>query len=300
MDPVEGRVGLGVMFGPAAGRQGEEVALLPGQIPAPESTPATAPDHVVDLRRGIGLRPEALTRQDADEVAHSAGLVAGPGQRSCSLRSNGMIRVGPSSWRWCGKSARGTLLVSPDADRVGRLAVLEELRILRPSVDGRLVAGRRGHGYVSSLKSDPSSDRPTAGASRSASRLLRSGPCRIHGRSTAINRCNLILPDQAKGAVRIFSFLLRFCATTGIPTCYPAEADCQQQIGPDTEHHEQEVTVPDVRADQANPHSRSYWPRTCDWERSVVCDVCERLGDVSGKRKLTSQFSYLPQTKVRG
>ncbi len=43
-----------------------------------------------------------------------------------------------------------------------------------------------------------------------------------------------------------------------------------------------------------------FWPRTCDWERSVVCDVCGRLGDISGKRKLTSQFSYLPQTKVRG
>jgi len=119
----------------------------------------------------------------------------------------------------------------PRADRVGRLAVLEELRILRPSVDGRLVAGRRGRGYVSSLKSDPSSDGPT-GASRSASRLLRSWPCRIHSRSTAINRSNLILPVLGKGRLRIFSFLLRFRATTGIPTCYPAEADCQQQIGP--------------------------------------------------------------------
>src|SRR5208337_2306452 len=45
------------------------------------------------------------------KLAHSAGLVAGPGQRSWSLRSNGTIRVGPSSCRRPGKSAYGTLLV---------------------------------------------------------------------------------------------------------------------------------------------------------------------------------------------
>ena len=45
------------------------------------------------------------------KLAHSAGLVAGPGQRSCSLTSNGMIRVRPSSCRRPGKSAYGTLLV---------------------------------------------------------------------------------------------------------------------------------------------------------------------------------------------
>jgi hypothetical protein len=33
-----------------------------------------------------------------------------------------MIRVGPSSWRWCGKSARGTLLVSPEP--IGLAALL--------------------------------------------------------------------------------------------------------------------------------------------------------------------------------
>ena len=193
MEPVEGRVGLGVMFGPAAGRQGEKVAFLPGQIPTPESTPSTAPDHVVDLRRGIGLRPEALTRQDADEVGaqRGAGGRAGATELLAQVERDDPCRA--LLVEVVREVGQGHFAGQPRADRVGRLAVLEELRILRPSVDGRLVAGRRGHGYASALKSDPSSDRPTAGASRSASRLLRSGPCRIHGRSTAINRCNLIL-----------------------------------------------------------------------------------------------------------
>ncbi len=52
----------------------------------------------------------------------SAGLVAGPSHLSWSLRSNGMIRVGPLSCKWRGKSASGTLVVSPAA--IGFAALL--------------------------------------------------------------------------------------------------------------------------------------------------------------------------------
>ena len=143
VDPVEGRVGVGVVFGPAARREGEEVPLLPGQLSLREAGPAAAPDHVVDLRRGVGLRLEALARQDADEVAHGAGLVAGPGTAELVAQVEG-------------HDPRRALLVQAAreigirhpaglvADRVGRLAVLEVLRILRPAVDGR-----SGRGSVS-------------------------------------------------------------------------------------------------------------------------------------------------------
>ena len=73
----------------------------------------------------------------------SAGLVAGPGHFSFSLRSNGMIRVGPLSCRWRGKSASGTLVDQPRGDRVGGLAVLVIEPVLRPAA---CVMIRFGHG----------------------------------------------------------------------------------------------------------------------------------------------------------
>jgi hypothetical protein len=45
------------------------------------------------------------------KLAQRAGLVAGPGHFRSPLRSNGITRVGPSSWRWCGKSASGTRVI---------------------------------------------------------------------------------------------------------------------------------------------------------------------------------------------
>ena len=143
--------------------------------------------------------PRGAHPQDADEVGvqRGAGGRAGATELLAQVERDDPCRA--LLVEVVREVGQGHFAGQPRADRVGRLAVLEELRILRPSVDGRLVAGRRGRGYVSSLKSDPSSDGPTAGASRSASRLLRSWPCRIHSRSTAINRSNLILPVLGKG-----------------------------------------------------------------------------------------------------
>ena len=45
---------------------------------------------------------------------------------------------------------------------------------------------------------------------------------------------------------------------------------------------------------------RSFWPRTCDWERPVVCCVAEPLDDVSEKHELALQTSYLSRTMVPG
>src|SRR4051794_28020763 len=42
------------------------------------------------------------------KLAQRLGLVAGPGLRSLSLRSSGMIRDSPSSWRRRSKSPKGT------------------------------------------------------------------------------------------------------------------------------------------------------------------------------------------------
>jgi hypothetical protein len=56
------------------------------------------------------------------KLASSPGPVAGPAQRSSGLRSNGSMRVGPSSWSVWGNAANGTGGVAPDP--IGSAALL--------------------------------------------------------------------------------------------------------------------------------------------------------------------------------
>jgi len=43
-----------------------------------------------------------------------------------------------------------------------------------------------------------------------------------------------------------------------------------------------------------------FWPRTYDWERSVVWGVAGRLDDVRENRKLVLQTPHLSRTTVHG
>ena len=109
----------------AYGARSRRPASGAAEVSVPRYAPGAESDWELEsgcMEFRAGWPQGALTPRMRMKLAHSAGLVAGPGQRSCSLRSNGMIRVGPSSWRWCGKSARGTLLVSPEP--IGLAALL--------------------------------------------------------------------------------------------------------------------------------------------------------------------------------
>lgn len=89
VDPVKGDVLVRAMLRARVDRQGEEVALLPAYLVAPDPGHAPASDDMEQFRSGVGIGLQRLPLDDPDEVRTEHGTARRPFATECLAQIRG-------------------------------------------------------------------------------------------------------------------------------------------------------------------------------------------------------------------